>query len=63
MGKGLLLYREVVYTSQLTAVSKSPRRYPENWTSCYLEYVIISHISHISHIYYQTYKIYLLGNS
>lgn len=30
MDKGLLLHREVVYTSQLTVVSKSPHRYPEN---------------------------------
>lgn len=39
MDKGLLLHHEVVYTSQLTAVSKSPHHYPENWTSCYLQYV------------------------
>lgn len=30
MDKELLLHREVVYTSQLAVVSKSPHRYPKN---------------------------------
>jgi len=48
MDKGLLLHREVVCTSQLTAVNKSPHRYPENWTSCYLQY------HHVLYLLYQT---------
>jgi len=49
MDKGLLLHREVVCTSQLIAVNKSPHRYPENWTSCYLQYVTLYLLSNRLH--------------